>query len=219
MQRALCFQPDPTLGRTLVRALRALDFEVLATDDLAEARGWLLAADEARLIVVSDLGPVATELLGEARRRCPTAWRVHLGATDAPAGAAADPLAESLSLSQLRQALERAAAPLLDLNREQMLDCSQGDGEALESMYELFLSGARLQLDRLEAALAAGDEATGRQALHRLQGAAATAGAERLASLCHHGPDTRLSPALAARLRDALGAFEQAYRDWPRPAS
>ena len=57
-------------------------------------------------------------------------------------------------------------------------------------------------------------EAAARQALHRLQGAAATAGADRLTALCHPERTSPLSPTLPDRLREALAGFERAYAQW-----
>ncbi len=218
MARLLWFQPDPMLVRTLARALRPRGVEVLTSETPGEAQAWL-AGGTITMVVVSSSGPGPSALLTEAARLCPSARRVRLAGDDETRDAT-DGQAEWLSFTQLRQAFDEAPEPAVPhLDREQILDCVQGDTEALDDVKDLFVSGAQKQLARLETALGEGDEDTARQALHRLQGAAATAGSAHLASLCHHDRTTSLPPSLPAQLRAALGQFEDAYARWRRSPS
>lgn len=123
-------------------------------------------------------------------------------------------------VSVLRSMLE-APAPLEHptLDTEQLLDCIQGDLSELDRLIGLFFQGASAQIARLRRSLADGQLEEAAAACHRLRGAAATAGAERLAELCKakmrclesgdRAVSADLLEAEVERFRAALEAFSR----------
>lgn len=225
MLRALTYSHDPALLRVLGRALRAMSIEPLSSSDLTDTRALMESGGFALVLVDTD-NRDGEALLRKAVARCPDARHVQICAS---ASAARVPgvdafLVSPFTLPEVQAAVGSPAAssavnePPQALDREQLLDCVKGDLAELDQMVELFLGGAEKQIERARRAIDAGDHGETRQALHRLCGAAATAGADLLAALCRREmermehSESYLPP--LARIEGALRAFREAYARW-----
>jgi len=223
--RALCISHDDLLLRTLGRILRSMSIEVAAPppDEIRV----MLSRGDIHVVIVDTEGPSRDAALLAAMELCPLIRRVQLCSERTPTiHAHVDAVLRSpFNVNDVRAAvgsLDELSRPsrneIQDLDRERLLDCVKGDLAELDRMADLFVQGATTQIERARRAVAAGDHGEVRQALHRLCGAAATAGADRLAALCRREMDqmdgsdehTVAMPQIDA----ALGAFRAAYARW-----